>query len=125
MTAPFLPLPADLEAGLRRLKLARIRRLAPDVLQTAKTQRWAPEEVLRSLIEAEIAARDESNRQARLKAAGFPATKTLAEFQLALSTVPQATFDYLASLEWLRAAENLCLVGPPSSDSYCSFLSRR
>jgi DNA replication protein DnaC len=28
------------------------------------------------------------------------------------SSVPQATFDYLASLEWIRAAENLCLVGP-------------
>jgi DNA replication protein DnaC len=26
--------------------------------------------------------------------------------------VPQATFDHLAALEWVRAAENLCLVGP-------------
>ena len=29
-----------------------------------------------------------------------------------VSSVPQPTFDYLASLEWIRAAENLCLVGP-------------
>lgn len=28
------------------------------------------------------------------------------------SSVPQATFDYLASLEWITAAENLCLIGP-------------
>jgi DNA replication protein DnaC len=26
--------------------------------------------------------------------------------------VPRATFDYLASLEWIAAKENLCLVGP-------------
>ena len=52
------PLPADLTAGLRRLKLATIRQLAPELLLTAKTQRWAPEEVLRTLIEAEVAARD-------------------------------------------------------------------
>ena len=26
--------------------------------------------------------------------------------------MPQATFDYLASLEWIRAAENACLIGP-------------
>ena len=26
--------------------------------------------------------------------------------------MPRATFDYLASLEWIRAHENLCLVGP-------------
>jgi DNA replication protein DnaC len=113
MTAPTAPdLPADLVVGLKRLKLATIRRLAPDVLLTAKTQRWAPEEVLRTLIEAEITARDASNTRNRLRSAGFPVTKTLAEFNVALSSVPQATFDYLGSLEWIHAHENLCLVGP-------------
>lgn len=112
MSAPAAELDADLLAGLRRLKLAKVRVIAPEVLQTAKTQRWKPEEVLRTLVAAEIAARDESNARARLRAAGFPVAKTLDEFNLALSSVPQATFDYLASLEWIRAAENLCLVGP-------------
>ena len=28
------------------------------------------------------------------------------------SSIPQVTFDYLASLEWIRATENLCLVDP-------------
>jgi DNA replication protein DnaC len=28
------------------------------------------------------------------------------------SSVPTATFDYLASLEWIRAVENVCLIGP-------------
>jgi DNA replication protein DnaC len=106
------PLPADLVAGLKRLKLATVRAIAPDVLHTAKTQRWAPEELLRTLVEAEIAAREASNARARLRAAGFPVTKTLDEFNLKLSSVPQATFDYLASLEWIAATENLCLVGP-------------
>ena len=36
----------DLEAGLRRLKLAAVRRMAPEVLKTAKVQRWPPEELL-------------------------------------------------------------------------------
>ena len=49
-----IPLTADVEAGLRRLRLAAIRREAPDVLANAKAQRWAPEEVLRVLVEAEI-----------------------------------------------------------------------
>lgn len=35
-------LPADLDAGLRRLKMAAIRRTAPEVLLTAKAQRWTP-----------------------------------------------------------------------------------
>ncbi len=105
-------LPADLEDGLRRLKLAAMRRLTPELLVTAKTQRWAPEEFLRTLIEAEITARDASNARTRLKAAAFPVHKTLDEFDVAASTIPPATFDYLASLEWIRAPENLCLLGP-------------
>jgi DNA replication protein DnaC len=112
MTAAAAPLPPDLVAGLRQLKLATVRRIGAEICQTAKTQRWAPEELLRTLIEAELAARDRSNRLTRLKQAAFPVTKTLDEFQVQLSSVPQPTFSYLASLEWIRARENLCLVGP-------------
>jgi DNA replication protein DnaC len=102
----------DLVAGLRRLKLARIRVMAPELCLTAKTQRWAPDEFLRTLVEAEIAARDASNQRNRLKQAGFPVFKMLDDFKLQLSSVPQATFNYLGSLEWIRARENLILVGP-------------
>lgn len=108
-------LPADLDAGLRRLKLATVRRTAAEVLQTAKTQRWTPEEVLRTLIEAELAARDASNIAARLKAAAFPVAKTLDSFIVAESSIPQATFDYLIGLEWVRSHANLALVGPPGT----------
>ncbi len=102
----------DLVAGLRRLKLARIRAIAPEVCQTAKTQRWAPDEFLRTLIEAEIAARDESNLRGRLNLAGFPMAKRLDDFKVQASSVPQPTFNYIAELEWIRGKENLCLVGP-------------
>jgi DNA replication protein DnaC len=108
-------LPADLEAALRRLKLATVRRTAPEVLQVAKTQRWTPEEVLRTLIEAEIAARDASNETNRLKAAGFPVVKALEGFDVSASSIPQATIDYLSSLEWVRAQHNLAIIGPPGT----------
>jgi len=110
MTPP--PLAADLTAGLKRLKMAAMRQLAPELLVTAKTQRWNPEEFLRTLVEAEITARDASNARTRLRQAAFPVTKTLDEFDVAASSIPKATFDYLASLEWIRAAENLCMIGP-------------
>ena len=102
----------DLEAGLKRLKLAAVRKMAPEVLKTAKVQRWPPEELLRTFVEAEIAARDASNETARRKAAGFPVTRRLEDFDLAESSVPRATFDHLASLDWIDAAENVVLVGP-------------
>lgn len=112
MNAPAPVLAPDLVEGLRRLKLAAMRRLAPELLVTAKTQRWAPEELLRTLVEAEITARDASNTRTRLKAAAFPVTKTLEEFDPGVSSIGKATLDYLASLEWIEAHENLCLVGP-------------
>ena len=84
----------------------------PELLVTARTQRWNPEEFLRTLVEAEIDSRDESNTRTRMRTASFPVVKTLDEFDLAASSVPRATFDYLASLEWVRAAENVCLIGP-------------
>ena len=69
------PLPADLVEGLRRLKLGTIRRQGAEVLATAKIQRWTPEEVLRTLINAEITSRDASNQATRLKNAAFPVVK--------------------------------------------------
>lgn len=110
-TAPP-PLATDLNEGLRRLKMAAMRRIAPELLVTAKTQRWSPEEFLRTLVEAEITARDESNARTRMRTAAFPVIKRLEDFDVAASSIPKATFDYLASLEWIRAKENVCLIGP-------------
>src|SRR5450755_2685230 len=112
VTAQAPPLAADIAAGLRRLKLATMRQLAPELLITARTQRRAPEELLRTLIDAEIAARDASNAATRMKAAAFPVAKTLDELDRAACSIPGPTLDYLASLEWITARENLCLVGP-------------
>jgi DNA replication protein DnaC len=112
MTTTPPPLAADLNDGLKRLKMAAMRRLAPELLVTARTQRWNPEEFLRTLVDAEITARDESNARTRMRNAAFPVAKTLDEFDVAASSIPQPTFGYLASLEWIRAAENTCLIGP-------------
>ena len=116
MIAPAAPpLPLDLIESLRRLRLATMREQAPEVLQTAMTQRWSAEEVLRSLLQAEITAREAANRRIRLKQGGFPVLETLEAFKVADSSIPRPTFEYLASLEWVRAKENLLLIGPPGT----------
>ena len=112
MSAAPPALAADLADGLRRLKLAAMRHLAPELLQTAKTQRWTPEELLRTLIEAEITARDASNARTRLKSAAFPLIKTLEEFDRTVSSIPAPTWAYLTSLEWIAAKENITFIGP-------------
>jgi DNA replication protein DnaC len=106
------PLEPELEAGLRRLKLRRVRELAPELLQTARTQRWPPEELLTVLVREEIAARERSNLARRLTAAQLPGRKTLEDFDPAASALPRATFEFLRSLEWLERTDNLVFAGP-------------
>ena len=68
--------------------------------------------MLRTLVESEIAARDASNVVNRLKAAGFPVTKTLESFDVTVSSIQPKVFNYLSSLEWLRTQQNLAIIGP-------------
>ena len=109
-TAP--PLPAELTAVLARLRLPYIRRAAPEVLATARAQRWDPAEALRVLLVEEAAGRDAATKATRRRAAGFPSGKTLESWREAESAIPLPTQRALVTLEWLTRAENLVLAGP-------------
>ena len=106
------PLDAELESLLRRMRLPHIRRVAPEVLATARAQRWEPAEVLRTLMVEEVAGRDRSSTATRLAAAAFPAGKTFEAWDPALSSIPPATQAALRTLEWIGRRENLVVCGP-------------
>jgi DNA replication protein DnaC len=109
---PAPPLPADLEALLRGLRLPHIRRHAPEVLATAKAQRWDPAEVLRALLVEEAAGRARSSLATRRAAAAFPTGKTFDAWHPAASSVPAPTQQALRTLEWIGRRENLVICGP-------------
>jgi len=106
------PLPEDLEALLRHLRLPHIRRAAPDVLATAKAQRWEPAEVLKALLSEELAGRERSALATRRKAASFPSGKTFEAWDEKASSIPAPTQQALRTLEWVRRRENLVVCGP-------------
>jgi len=97
---------------LTRMRLPYLRALAPEVLATARAQRWDPAEVLRVLIAEEIRGRDEATRRMRRKAAGLPAGKTFDSWREADSSIPPGTQTGLATLEWIGRHENLAIAGP-------------
>jgi DNA replication protein DnaC len=109
-TAPALP--EELLAVLKRMRLPYLRDAAPEVLATARAQRWDPAEVLRVLITEEIRGRDEATRRMRRKAAGLPAGKTFESWRETDSSIPPGTQTGLATLEWVGRAENLAIAGP-------------
>ena len=113
--APTAPqLPEELLAVLKRMRLPYLRDAAPEVLATARAQRWDPAEVLRVLITEEIRGRDEATRRMRRKAAGLPAGKTFDSWRETDSSIPPGTQTGLATLEWVGRAENLAIAGPPA-----------
>jgi DNA replication protein DnaC len=106
------PLPEDLEALLRRLRLPHIRRHAPEVVATAKAQRWEPVEVLRALLKEESAGRERSALATRRATAGFPTGKTFDSWSPEASSIPAPTQQALRTLEWVHRRENLVVCGP-------------
>ena len=106
------PLPQDLEALLRRLRLPHIRAHAPEVIATARAQRWEPVEVLKALFAAEAAGRERSALATRRAAAAFPTGKTFDAWSAEASSIPAPTQQALRTLEWVSRAENLVVCGP-------------
>jgi DNA replication protein DnaC len=106
------PLDDGLEQLLRRMRLPHMRRIAPEVIATAKAQRWDPAEVLRALLAEEVAGRDRSSLATRRARAAFPTGKTFDAWDERLSSVPAPTQAALRTLEWIARRENLIVCGP-------------
>jgi DNA replication protein DnaC len=106
------PLADDLDALLRRLRLPHIRRAAPEVLATARAQRWDPMEALKALLIEELTGRERSALATRRKTAAFPTGKTFDAWEQKASSIPAPTQSSLRTLEWVRRRENLVVCGP-------------
>lgn len=97
---------------LRQLRLPHMRTAAPELLATAKAQRWEPAEAMRALLTEELAGRRASSIRARRKAAGFPTGKTFDTWNDQVSSIPEPTQRALRTLEWVERHENLVVCGP-------------
>jgi DNA replication protein DnaC len=111
-TPPPPPLPDELEALLRRLRLPYVRKAAPEVIANATAQRWEHAEVLRVLLAEEAAGRDHATTSMRRRTSGLPAGKTFDAWDASASQIPARTQQALRTLEWIDRHETLCICGP-------------
>jgi DNA replication protein DnaC len=102
----------EIERLTRRLRLPYLRAAAPELLKTARSQRWDPAEAVRVLLEEEISGRDQSGREARRASAAFPHMKTFHSWREHASSIPLHVQHALRGLEWIERRENLILCGP-------------
>jgi DNA replication protein DnaC len=111
-TPPPPPLPVELEALLRRLRLPYVRNAAPEVIANATAQRWEHAEVLRVLLAEEAAGRDQATTRMRRRSSGLPAGKTFDAWESVASAIPAQTQQALRTLEWIDRHETLVICGP-------------
>ncbi|NMD34238.1 MAG: ATP-binding protein [Firmicutes bacterium] len=103
-----------LEQNLKRLKLRHVRHTLDAINEVALTEEPSYLDFLAYLVQQEIAGREATQKQRRLKAARFPVWRTLDEFDFSFQvSVSQQTVRDLATLDFIENRENLILLGPP------------
>jgi DNA replication protein DnaC len=100
----------------RVLKAPAAARALPKLADRARAEDWSFEQFAATLLKAEVDSRDSHGGQARIKAARFPARKTLEEFDFAFqSSIRRETALHLGQLDFIAGRENVVLLGPPGT----------
>jgi len=106
----------ELAHVFRQLKAPAAARALPKHADRARAETWSYEQFAAALIKTETDSRDSHGGQARIKAARFPARKTLEEFDFAFqASLRRETVLHLGQLDFLHGRENVVLLGPPGT----------
>lgn len=97
------------------LKAPRITEAAARMADQARDAGWSFEDYLAAVLEREVSARNASGAELRIKAAGFPARKTLEDFDWDAQPATRQQVAALASGGFLLEARNVVLLGPPGT----------
>jgi DNA replication protein DnaC len=107
---------SELAHLFRALKAPAAARALPKLADRARDEEWSYEQFAAVLLKTEIDSRDSHGGQARIKAARFPARKTLEEFDYSFQrSIKKTTILHLGQLDFLAGRENVVLLGPPGT----------
>ena len=97
------------------LKAPRITEAAQRLADQARDSGWTHEDYLAAVLEREVSARNASGAESRIRSAGFPARKTLEDFDFDAQPPIRNQIAALASGAFLTEARNIVLLGPPGT----------
>ena len=107
---------SELAHLFRALKAPAAARALPVLAERAREEQWSYERFAEALLSTEVASRDSHGGEGRIKAARFPARKTLEEFDFTFQrSVKKTVVEHLGQLDFLHARENVILLGPPGT----------
>jgi DNA replication protein DnaC len=107
---------SELAHLFRALKAPAAARALPALAERAREESWSYEKFLQALLSSEVSARDSHGGENRIKAARFPARKTLEEFDFTFQrSVKKQVIEHLGQLDFLHGRQNVILLGPPGT----------
>jgi len=107
---------SELAHLFRALKAPAAARALPAIADRARAESWSYERFAEALLGTEVSARDTHGGEGRIKAARFPARKTLEEFDFTFQrSVKKQVIEHLGQLDFLHARDNLIMLGPPGT----------
>lgn len=106
----------DLAFLVRYMKAPRIMEALGQLAVRARAESWPYERFLEEVLEREVFARQQQGGEARIRAARFPARKTLDGFDFGYQTsVRRQVVLHLATLDFITAHDNVIFLGPPGT----------
>jgi DNA replication protein DnaC len=100
----------------RALKAPTLRESVPRLADRARTEGWSHEEFLVACLQREVAARESHGGEGRIRAARFPARKSLEEFDFDHARgLRRDVIAHLGTLDFIVGKENVVFLGPPGT----------
>ena len=107
---------SELAHLFRALKAPAAARALPALADRARDEQWSYERFAEVLLSTEVSSRESHGGESRIKAARFPARKTLEEFDFTFQrSVKKTVVEHLGQLDFLHGRENVVLLGPPGT----------
>ena len=107
---------SELAHLFRSLKAPAAARALPKLAERAREEQWGYERFAEALLSTEVASRESHGGESRIKAARFPARKTLEEFDFTFQrSVRRQVIEHLGQLDFCHGRENVVLLGPPGT----------
>src|SRR6478736_8255484 len=100
----------------RALKAPTLRDCVERLAERARAESWTHDEALAACLQREVSARDAHGGDGRIRAARFPARKSLEEFDFDHARgLKRDQIAHLGTLDFVTGKENVVFLGPPGT----------
>jgi DNA replication protein DnaC len=109
-------LSAEVAFLTRALKAPTLRESVARLAERARVESWSHEEFLVACLQREVSARESHGGEGRIRAARFPARKSLEEFDFDHArSLKRDTIAHLGTLDFITARDNVVFLRPPGT----------